>query len=293
MSTTEDRIKIPSSDRFARLADSLQNDDDFRFPRIKLNRDKPRYEIPAPTSEDRDAIKSSPTFTGVVTLARKNFYISDEDKEAGKQPTEKRELYVLRSGRITPELIYANPTSLKAWRTFVKQCINQDQKFFTVLCEFSAERIKSQKTGFSWNKMKFSIVRVLDEDELAHVLEVRALVDARVKVYEDDDELAKVEEEAITEGRQRGGDPIDQHSKATTAELEEEDEEEEAPPAKAPKKSKPAPKEEAKAPKGGATKGGNGYPALDDDDDDDLPPAKSGKGNPAPDDDEDEDEDED
>lgn len=263
----EDLLRIPSPKKMQALTELLQDDEDFRFPRIKLHREKPKYELPEPTAEDRDNFEMRGIFKATILVARKNFFQSDEDKAAGKDPKEKRALYVLRPGKVTPELVYVNPTSLKAWKMFVKQVMTSGQQYYSVLCEFSAEHVKSAKSGYSWNKMNFKIDRTLTAEELEHVEAIRQLVDARVKTYEDDSDLDKFEDEALGIRQPDEEDQVDRHSKTERAKVEEADEDE--PKAKKPgsstkKKDEPAkPKEDDDPPK----KPGN-YPSLDDADDD-------------------------
>lgn len=271
----EDKLRIPSPKKLAALTELMTEDEDFRFPRVKLNRDKPKYELPEPNAEDRDNIELKGTFKGIILVARKNFYLSDEDKAKGADAKEKRALYVLRLNKVTPELIYVNPTSMKAWQMFVKSVVQSGQKFYSVVCEFSAETVNSQKTGFKWNKMKFAVDRTLAEDELEHVLTIREVVDARVKTYEDDSDLARYEEEALGTKAADDDEEVEKHSKKSRQNLEDDDEDE--PVAKKPgSKGKTADKAPAKK-----------KAVVEDDDDEDEAPKKKKK--PA-DDDEDEDE---
>lgn len=274
----EDKLRLPSAKKLAALTELLTDDEDFRFGRVKLNRDKPKYELPEPTQDDRDNIEMKAEFKGVILVARKNYYLSDEDKEKGADAKEKRAIYVLRLNKITPELIYVNPTSMKAWQQFVKSVVQSGQKFYGVVCEFSAERVHSQKTGYKWNKMKFAVDRTLTEEELEHILTLREVVDARVKTYEDDSDLAKFEEEALGTKAPNDDEEVEKHSKKSRQALEDDDDDDE------PKAKKPGSKGKAAEKPAPAKK----KAAVEDDDDEDDKPAKKSK-KPADDDDDDED----
>jgi hypothetical protein len=255
------------------LRDAIVEDEDFRFSRIKLDGKKPRYELPAPVKGDPDNVEIESTFQGVVLLAKKNFYQSDEDKENGVEPKEKRALYVLRLGRYVPELFYISPTSVRNWKYFVKDIVTSGRDYFGVLVEFSAEVIKGQK--YTWTKPKFSIVRTLTKDELAHVTELREIVSDRVSQYESDADLDKYEDEALSVDRK--GDRVKEsddvsYSKRKRADVED-DEDDDTPAAPVNKGRKAASKKQE-----------------DDDDDDDLAKAKPKGKKFADDDDDDEDE---
>jgi hypothetical protein len=270
----DEMLKILSQTGMERLRELLEEDEDFRFPTIKLNRSKsPKYELPEPIKGgDRDNIESESTFKAVVLVARKNFYQSDEDKEEGKEAKEKRVLYVLRPGKRVPERIFISPTSLRNWKSFCKSVIDREGTYYGFMCEFSAEHVAPAKSKYKWNKAKFEIDRRLTDEEMAHVEEVRALVDKRVKVYEDDSELDKYEDEAM--GLRKGDDDeeVDKHSSKRRRDIEEDDDED-------PKAGKPGKK--------GAKKSESKKKAKDDDDDEDEKP-KSKKKSSDDDDDEDE-----
>ena len=225
-----DLLRIPSTRKMEKLRDILENDEDFRFDRIRLDNKKPRYELPEPTEDDEDNVELKGNFRGVVVLARKNFYLSDEDKKAGKEAKEKRALYVLRPGKLFPELLYVSPTGVRAWKALCKEVVEQGQYYFHVLAEFGAEFIdNSKKSGYKWSKPTFKIVRTLTEEEIAFVDELHALTDARVKEWENNSDLDDYEENALNLGKKSTQDDdddedeervIDKHRKATRNNLE-------------------------------------------------------------------------
>lgn len=269
---TPELLRIPSPRKLVALTELLRDDEDFRFPRIKLNRDKPRYELSEPTPDDRDNFETASTFTACIVVVRKNFYQSEEDKEAGKEPVEKRAMYVVRLGKITPELIYVSPTSLKNWKMFAKNVVTSGQYPHTVLCEFSAERVKSQK-GYTWNKMKFAMARSLTKEELAYIEDLKIIIEARVRSYEDETDLDKYEDEAL--GKQHNAeDAVEAHSRKTRQDVDDDDDDKPAKPGSGRRKAKAADTEEK--PKKASDDDDEekpksvkpGYPSLDDDDED-------------------------
>lgn len=261
-------IKVPSEAKQKQVKELILEEEGFKFSTIKLNRERPRYEIPAPTEEDQDNVNLVKEFNAVVLCVRKNFYQSDEDKEAGKQAKEKRTLYILREGRVTPERIFVSPTSVTEWKKLIKAIAVNGQPFFGVIVNFAAEHIKSQKSGFAWNKIKFGTVRSLTEEELGYIEQIRTWVDGKVGTFDDEADLDKYEDEAVFGGSKAAAksdddDPTEAHSKKAAASVEDDDEGD--PPAK------PAKGEKAKASGGTASK------SVDDDEEED-PPAKPAKG---------------
>ncbi len=231
-------LRIPSSRKMEKLRDIMENDEDFRFDRIRLDNKKPRYELPEPTEDDEDNVEMKGSFRGVVVLARKNFYLSDEDKKAGKEAKEKRALYVLRPGKLFPELLYVSPTGVRAWKALCKEVVEQGQQYFHVLIEFEAEFIdNSKKTGYKWSKPTFKIVRTLTDEELSFIDDLHELTDARVKEWEDASDLDEYEDAALTgkkpsskkeeEDEEDEESVIDKHRKATRKKLHEDDDDEE------------------------------------------------------------------
>jgi hypothetical protein len=267
------------------LRENILEDPDFRLPRIKLDGKKPRYELPMPVKGDPDNCEIEPSFMGVVLLAKKNFYQSDEDKEAGNDPKEKRALYVLRLGRYVPDLFYISPTAVRNWKYFVRDIVKGGHEYFGVLVEFSAEAVKGAK--YTWSKPKFSVVRTLTEAEYAHVTELRDIVNERVSQWEADADLDKYEDEALavdhTGDRIVETDDVRQIKKRQ-ADVEDDDESPASPVSGKKSKSKPKEdeEEEEKPRKSSSRK-------QEEDDDEDEPKAKkSSKSKVAEDDDEDE-----
>ncbi len=289
-----DLLRIPSSRKMEKLRDIMENDEDFRFDRIRLDNKKPRYELPEPTEDDEDNVEMKSSFRGVVVLARKNFYLSDEDKKAGREAKEKRALYVLRPGKLFPELLYVSPTGVRAWKALCKEVVEQGQQYFHVLIEFEAEFIdNSKKTGYKWSKPTFKIVRTLTDEELSFIDDLHELTDARVKEWEDASDLDEYEDAALTgkkpsskkeeEDDEDEESVIDKHRKATRKKLHEDDddEEDEKPRSRRSSKKDDEDDEEEEKPKsrrssrkdddedednGKSSKGRKGYPSLDDDD---------------------------
>jgi len=285
------KLRLPSQTKLEQIREVLQDDEDWRFGRIKMDGKKPRFELPAPTRDEPDNVEIEKTFYGVVLVAKKNFYQSDEDREAGNEPKEKRALYIVRVGKYMPELMYVSPTALRNWKYFAKEVYQNDKNYYEVLCEFTAEQIKGKQ--YTWSKPKFAIARTLTEDELAHIQVLRELVLARVKEYEDNAELDKYEEKVLSVDKCKDDDDIDEEDipKRQRAAVEDDDDDDTpAAPVKGGKKTskkstdddddedeKPAKKTSKKStdddddededkPK---SKGRAGYPDLDEDEDDD------------------------
>ena len=261
------KLRLPSDKKMEQIREVLEEDEDWRFGRIKMDGKKPRFELPAPTSDEPDNVEIEKTFLGVVIVAQKNFYQSDEDKEAGNEPKEKRALYVIRVGKYMPELMYVSPTALRNWKYFAKEVVTSDKQYYEVLCEFTAEQIKGKQ--YTWSKPKFAIARTLTEEELAHVLTMRELVLARVKEYENNSELDDYEEKALSVDKKRKDDDEESIPKRQRAAVEDDDDDDEDT-KKSSKKSSKSKKDdddddEDEKPK---SKGRAGYPDLDADDDD-------------------------
>ena len=289
-----DLLRIPSSRKMEKLRDIMENDEDFRFDRIRLDNKKPRYELPEPTDEDEDNVEMKGTFRGVVVLARKNFFLSDEDKKKGVPAKEKRALYVLRPGKLFPELLYVSPTGVRAWKALCKEVVEQGQQYFHVLIEFDAEFIdNSKKTGYKWSKPTFKIVRTLTDEELGFIDDLHELTDSRVKEWEDASDLDEYEEAALTgkkpskkeeEDEEDEEKVIDKHRKATRNKVnrEDDDDEDEQPRKKSTKKAADD-DDEDEQPKSRKKKA-----TADDDDEEEEKPRKKSTKKAADDDDEDE-----
>ena len=192
-------IKMPTATRLQDVLEGLK-EDDFRFGRIKVDKDRPVYHIPGPLS-DPDNIQSVKSFTAVVLLAKKNFYLSDDDRENGKDAREKRELYIVRTDKTLPELIYVNPTSLQNWFKFAKSVIDNDEDYWGVVCEFSAERAESKKTSYKWNKFIFTYNNSLSDAEREYIETLRDAVVERVAKYAEREDYSAYEEVALAGGR--------------------------------------------------------------------------------------------
>jgi len=199
-------MRLPSTKKLKKIRAKFGEDDWF-FPRIRLGK-KPKFEVPV-HGGDEDDVETVKRFYCVVLVAKKNFFLSDEDKEKGKEPKEKRALYLLRDTMVMPELYYVSPTGLLNWKKFVKPLVDDDQKYFEVLCEVTAEAVNNSKNGYSWSKPVFTAIRPLTEEELAHVDIMRELVNGRVKDYEENSELDAAEEKALAVDKKKPVDPLD------------------------------------------------------------------------------------
>lgn len=271
------KIKIPSAKKLNTIRELLVEDEEFRFPRVKLDRDKPRFHLPEPLEDDDENVEIKPTFRAVVLIAKKNFYQSEEDKREGKPAKEKRELYIIREGKYLPELVYVNPTSIRPWRELLAPIVQSGRSYHHVLVEFGAEKVTSKQTGFKWMKFTFKEVRSLTEEEAEYMDELREMVSSRVRTYVDDSALADIEDQALgefkpkmTEDDEEDYDPK-KHSAKAKAKIENDDEDEKI--ENVDEDEKPKAKKKAK---------------IDDDDDEELPKGKSKAKELADDDDEDE-----
>jgi hypothetical protein len=190
------KLKLPSDTKLEQIREVLQDDEDWRFGRVKMDGKKPRFELPAPTKDEPDNIEIATKFCGVVLVAKKNFYQSDEDKEAGNEPKEKRALYILRLDRYMPELMYVSPTAIRNWKYFARDVVQGGKNYYEVICEFSAEQIRGK--NYTWSKPKFAIAHTLTDGENAHVQTMRELVMARVQEFESNAELDDYEDQALS-----------------------------------------------------------------------------------------------
>jgi len=267
------KLRLPSDTKLEQIRGVLAEDEDWRFGRVRLDGKKPRFELPAPTKDEPDNVEIEKTFYGVVLVAKKNYYQSDEDKEAGNEPKEKRALYILRVGKYMPELLYVSPTAIRNWKYFARDVVQSDKTYYEVLCEFSAEQIRGKQ--YTWSKPTFKLSRTLTETEATYVKVIRELVEARVKEYDNNAELDKYEDTALAVDRTPPtDDDIKEEDipKRQSAEVETDDEDTPAAPAKKEEKPKPTTtkksrkddeeEEEEDKPK---SKGRAGYPDLDED----------------------------
>jgi hypothetical protein len=269
-------IRIPSAAKRAEIFDTLQNDEDWRFTPVKPDRDKPRFFIPAPTPDDADNIRIEKTFHAVVVVARKNFYQSPQDKEEGKDAKEKRALYILREGKLLPEVVYISPTSLRAWREWVVGLVREEKPYHAVVVEFGLVFVSPKGSDYKWNKYTFKTIADLDEPTFEYIEALKSVIEARVKVFEDMDTLAEYEELALSGSTKKKVDDAEEApnraAKQRTRQVEEDDEP--APPPK--KKAAPVEDDEEPAPTPKRTR----KPAPPVEEDEETLPAKSRK--PAP-----------
>lgn len=280
----ENPIKIPVSAEKKQAIFDMLEDEDWKWPVAKLNRDKPRYELPAPTKDDKDNVDMTAKWYGVVLIFRKNNYQSKEDREAGKEAKDKRELYVLPVGKFKPIKFYVSPSGVRPWQGAVREAVKTfERPVYGVLVEFSAERVSNAE--FKWSKPLFKVSRALSDDELEYVTELRTRVEAAVGTYVDGGELDDIEDEALGIKRGTAEDIEEAHSKVKSAAVDEDEDE----PEEKPKGKKKATEPAAEKPKG---KAGTKAPPADEDEDepDEKPKGKAaGKGNyPSVDDDDEE-----
>jgi outer membrane biosynthesis protein TonB len=120
-----------------------------------------------------------------------------------------------------PELMYVSNSAILNWKRFAKEVVQNNSTYYGVVCEITAEVIKGKK--YTWSKPKFAIARTLNEAEAAHILTMRELVAGRVTEYEDNAELDKYEEEALSVDRSKPVDSVDANAKSRTAEVEEDE----------------------------------------------------------------------
>lgn len=281
--------KTPLEDqlRFVRLSEAKQEtkleaitehmqEEDFRFDRVRLDTKRPRYELPAPTKADPDETELTATFEAVILMVRPNFFQSDEDKEAGREGKEKRELYILRPGRFMPERIYISNTALFNWKLYAKKLSDAGKSYFGVLTQFSAEQIK--RNNYTWSKPLFDISRDLESAELEHVDDLRELVKGICAKFQSSAALDKYEANILSVDKGRDDDEVEEVDETKIAGKRRaalEDDEDEAPKSKKNGKKKPADDEdEDEAP---AKKKSKKASDEDDDLDDATPPSKRKK----------------
>lgn len=198
MSTTEApelKVRIPKASKQEQIFGIIAEDEDFRFGRIKVERDRQRYTIPAPTEDDEDAIESVKSFYGVIPYFRKAFFNNQETNEK----VEKRELTVLRVGKYIPEQMYISKAGFWNWKGFLAQLDKQDLYYAHVLVKFTAEPGQSSDGKYKFSKPKIEIVRVLNEAEIEYMDELREVVRARVRKYSSNDELDAAEDKYLDE----------------------------------------------------------------------------------------------
>lgn len=193
----EIKIKLPKEQKRAEIITVLTEDEDWSFNRVKLNRDKPRIEVANPSKEDPDNVDMVKVIQGVCLLAKKNFYQSQEDKEAGKAPTEKRSLYLVRSDKRLPELMFISPSGLRNWGKFCSEVAKQDLRVNEVLIEIGAEGAANKAKGFKWSKPTFRVIRELEQDEKDWVNQLTEAVEERAAQYDEyNEDYSQAEEQA-------------------------------------------------------------------------------------------------
>lgn len=238
---TQYKLRIPNAANREVVRTRLIEDEDFRISKIKLGTDEPpRFTIPAPTEDDPDNILSAKGFTAVVVAARPNFF-KDKNKPE-EEPKERRALYIVRAGTVNtetgkteggsylPDLIYASPSSLRPWKEFCallspkfpnmkSPVVAKGTPYQHVLVRVTGTRVKTDK--FTWNKLEFTPVRVLDEKEIAWITELIPMVEGSIRTYETNDSLDAAEDDVVYGGAARvaddSGDHQEAHSKAAAA----------------------------------------------------------------------------
>lgn len=270
-------IKIPKQTRQDDLFEAIQEDEQFRFPRIKLNRDKPLYEVADPLPDDPENIALKKELRCVILLAKKNAYQSPEDKEKGEPVKDKRELYLLRTDKLVPEQIFLSPTSVRPWKEYLSTLQQQGHALHTVTTVMTAEKVSSKTTGFTWNKVKFTVGEKLEEEEVEYVESLATVVASKVRTFVDGEELDKLEEEFLGWKTDKDDDEDDvavvkKHSSAVVASLESDDDDDEPPKRRAKAKAVEDDDEEEERPR--RTRKSTKKAAVEDDDDEPVRPAK-------------------
>jgi hypothetical protein len=187
-----------------------------------------------------------------------------------------------------PELMYVSHSAILNWKRFAKEVVQNSSTYYGVVCEITAEVVKGKE--YTWAKPKFAIARTLNEAEANHILFMRELVAGRVTEYEDNAELDKYEDEALSVDRTKPVDRVDANAKSQTAEVE--NDEDEAPVVEAKKAAKPKPKPAAEVEEDAEVeaerpKAKKPAPKDDGDEEDDKPKSAGRAGYPNLDDDED------
>jgi hypothetical protein len=284
---TESTLYIPGEKRAKRIVATIVNEE-FRFPTIKAHKSKPKWEVTNP--EDPDDTVSTKSVEVVILIARPNFFLSEEDKKAGKEAKEKRRLIVLRTDELIPEQLYVSPSSLRVWKSYCKTLLNSDDSFTTVLTKIHLEM--HSFNGFTWPKPVFTKVRSLTEEEQDYINGLVNVVDERVGVYEEASDLDDAEAALVNRGKKPANDDDederDRASKKAGKSLKDDDDEEDEKP-KTKKASKPKDEddeEEEDKPK--STKKAS-KPKDEDDEEEDEKPKSKGSQKKVEDDEEDDD----
>lgn len=274
--STEAKLKVPKPATQEALFQKIE-DEDYRFNKIKCDRDTARLNIQTPTADDDGNIVSVKEFHGVVALARKNFFQSDEEREEGKEASEKRTLYIVEQGKVEPKVFYVSTSGVRNWLALISACQRKGVHYSHVLVKFTADRAENKVKGFKWTKPKFEVAGVLSDEEIAYVNELGKNLLERVQKYEVSPEAAAAEE-AMMEGRIPGSGSV--VAKPT---LDDEEREEKPKASTKPKEEKPKPapslddespealaenkgkKEEEKPASGGDPSAASKLASLDDD----------------------------
>jgi hypothetical protein len=279
------KVRIPKAEKTAAMIEIIREDEDFRFDYIQVDHDDRLFKLPIPNTDDTEEVK---VFYGVI-LHFRPIPAKDDRKE-------KRELTLLRCGKIMPEQLYLSNAGLWLWKGFMKQLTDQHITHVArVLVKFKAVEGKSGDGKHTFTKVELSIVRELEDRELDYVMNIVPIVAARIKKYTGSsaEELEAAENALMDPEYQRATaakkDEADERqekaAKSTRARIED-DEDDDEPPAKKPKKKPAEDDDDEDEPKPKSKK-----KPVEDDDDDDEPPAKKPK-KKAADDDDDDDEDE-
>ena len=173
-------IKL-AADKLAAYADMILTDDEFRFGRIKQDTKNGRFSIPDPQPGDPDNIRMVKDFRGVVVHFEKNFFLSDEDKAAGKAPKEKRVLYILRDGSSEVEIMYLSPSSTYRWDATVTALSKKELHPRSVEIEFTGAHVKTPQYEYYVTECKDC--GVLSEEDADYILELASPVYERSQRY--------------------------------------------------------------------------------------------------------------
>jgi hypothetical protein len=187
-------VRIPKARKREQLFGIIADDEDFRFGRVKVERDRQRFTVAAPTDDDEDATKSVKVFYGIIPYFRKCWF-KDQNKEGEK--VEKREVTVVRCDKYIPEQVYVSRSGFWLWKNFLAAVEKMDQHYAHVLVKFTAEPGQSQDGQFKFSKPKMEIVRSLTDDEIEYVDELREVVRARVRKYSSTDDLDAAEDKFL------------------------------------------------------------------------------------------------
>ena len=276
MTDTELKLRLPSEAKLKGIRKLMVEDEDWKLARIAMDPSKrPRFSLPMPTLDEPDNVEIEKSFRGVILTYRKSSPpLTDEEKEAGKEPVETRALYILREGQWVPDIMYVgsrSKTSLRNWKQFAFDNKLTAKNCCQYLVEFTAEQIKWK--AYVWSRPKFAVVRPLTEEELAHIEIMQELVQSQIKEYESTSELDRYEEESLAAGSLKVDAVVKEEDIAKHKRAALDDDEDEAPVVKAKKATSKVEEDEDKVPKPKAKK-----PVPKDEEDEDEKPAKKSAG---------------